>query len=654
MAVQLQYKKGEGQAYNNLGVVETIHDNKELAIGYYSKALKIREDLDDQKGVASLYNNIGNLYAEQDSFTAAIDNLKLSLRIRETLKDTVRIARVYHNLADAYADWGDYTAALDHAFKYREWSALTNDPYNLLNVQNLMGNILTELERWNEAGEYLQKAVQLAEQLENEWEMGIAYNNMGNHQDDLAEKLYKEGNFSKAYPEFLESISLLEKSLALRQKEGEQSSISDSYNNLGVVYKNFGSYYAELEKSDSATICYEKALGYFDQAMEIRNAEENSKGMIEVFNGIGDVKRRQELWKEAVGFAERCLAIAKRIQDGKSEQEAYQDLSKAYAGAGNYKVAYKFQKKYADIRHERLNEDRVRMNIRREALYGDFTKQIEIERKEAELRQAAIEKRALTVERRALAGGGMALLLLALLLFNRNRIKNKANKVLEEKNDIIESEREKSESLLLNILPEATAHELKKKGKTVARSYESVSVLFTDFESFTQLTEQMTAEELVSLLDDCYRQFDGVITRHGIEKIKTIGDAYMCAAGLPAPNDTHAHDLVQAGLEMQKVMKQINENRVTSGLRALTMRIGIHSGPVVAGVVGSKKFAYDIWGDTVNVAARMEASGEPGEVNISAATYEWVKNDFICHHRGKLSAKNKGELDMYFVEKAAK
>ena len=642
LAKKLAYEKGEGQAFNNWGVVETIHGNNVEAIKHYNEALSIRQSLDDRKGVASLYNNIGNLYAEQDSFQSAITNLKQSLEIRKTLKDTNRIARVYYNIANTYEHWGDYSAALDHAFDYQEWSALTEDSYNVLNAYNLMGNILSELERWEEAGENKEKAVLLAEELKDNWEMAIAYTNMANHKDDLGEIRYKKGDFKNALPDFLASIELQEKALALFQKEGDQSSIGGSYNNLGVVYKNFGSFYDAQEDNNSAKICFEKALNYLDQALAIRMEEEDSKGIIEVYNGVGDVKRRQGHYEEALVFAQKYLALAIEIEDGKFEQEAYKDLAKAYSGLEDYKSAFKFQKKYDKLRYQRLSEDRARMNTKREALFGDFNKQLEIERKEAELKQAATKQK-------ALLGGGLALLLLALLLFNQSRIKSKTNKRLEEKNKIIETERQKSENLLLNILPEATAEELKTKGKTTASSYDSVSVLFTDFKSFTQATEKMTADELVDLLDECYSAFDKIISKNGIEKIKTIGDAYMCAAGLPRPSETHAIDLVRTALEMQEEMKRINESRANKGLTTLQMRVGIHSGAVIAGVVGRKKFAFDIWGDTVNVAARMEAAGEVERVNISAATFELVKNDLNCEYRGKMKAKNKGEMDMYFV-----
>jgi len=152
------------------------------------------------------------------------------------------------------------------------------------------------------------------------------------------------------------------------------------------------------------------------------------------------------------------------------------------------------------------------------------------------------------------------------------------------------------------------------------------------------------------LLDEYYSAFDEIMSKNGIEKIKTIGDAYMCAAGLPIASKSHALDIVRTALEMQQFMGKTNEIRLGKGLPILQMRIGIHSGLVIAGVVGQKKFAYDIWGDTVNVAARMESAGEVGEVNISSVTFELVKNHFHCEYRGRMEAKNKGEMDMYFVK----
>lgn len=213
----------------------------------------------------------------------------------------------------------------------------------------------------------------------------------------------------------------------------------------------------------------------------------------------------------------------------------------------------------------------------------------------------------------------------------------------------LEKEKQRSDELLLNILPEEVAEELKLKGSAAARQFESVTVMFTDFKGFTQMAEKLTPAELVAEIDECFKAFDHIITKYDIEKIKTIGDSYMCAGGLPVANLTNATDIVNAALEIQAFILQHGEQRKKTGKEPFEIRIGIHTGPVVAGIVGIKKFAYDIWGDTVNIASRMESSGEPGKVNISGSTYELVKDRFDCVYRGKVQAKHKGEIDMYFV-----
>lgn len=215
---------------------------------------------------------------------------------------------------------------------------------------------------------------------------------------------------------------------------------------------------------------------------------------------------------------------------------------------------------------------------------------------------------------------------------------------------ILEKEKNRSEELLLNILPEDVAEELKSKGVAEARQIDFATVLFTDFKGFTQIAERLTPKDLVHEIHKCFSAFDEIMMRHGVEKIKTIGDAYMAAGGIPNPSPTHAIDVVKAALELQQYMHHHAKMKHANNEEFFELRIGIHTGPVVAGIVGVKKFAYDIWGDTVNTASRIENSGEVGKVNISGATYEHVKDYFRCTYRGKIDAKGKGEIDMYFVD----
>ncbi len=215
----------------------------------------------------------------------------------------------------------------------------------------------------------------------------------------------------------------------------------------------------------------------------------------------------------------------------------------------------------------------------------------------------------------------------------------------------VEQEREKSDKLLENILPKKIAEELKSTNVVKPQLIESATVLFTDFVGFTQISEKLSPEDLIRELDGCFSQFDEIILHNNLEKLKTIGDAYMCAGGLPVPNNTHAIDTCLAAMEFRSFMLQMGEIKKALELPFWELRIGIHTGPVTAGVIGNNKFAYDIWGDSVNTASRMESSGEKGEINISGTTYEKIKDYFECDYRGKIKAKGKGEVDMYFLKR---
>jgi class 3 adenylate cyclase len=234
--------------------------------------------------------------------------------------------------------------------------------------------------------------------------------------------------------------------------------------------------------------------------------------------------------------------------------------------------------------------------------------------------------------------GGFAVVLVFAGIFFSQRNKIKAGK-------------KKSDELLLNILPIEVAEELKVNGYAEAKMIDSVTVLFTDFKDFTKLSEQLSPKELVAEINECFSAFDLIMEKHGVEKIKTIGDSYMAAGGLPIANNTHPFDVVSAAMEIQQYMIDHKAKKIVEGKSYFQVRIGVHTGQVVAGIVGIKKFQYDIWGDTVNTASRMESSGEAGKVNISGITYRIVKDKFHCEYRGKVSAKGKGEIDMYFVDK---
>lgn len=211
---------------------------------------------------------------------------------------------------------------------------------------------------------------------------------------------------------------------------------------------------------------------------------------------------------------------------------------------------------------------------------------------------------------------------------------------------IILNEKKKSEELLLNILPKQVADELKINGKATTKKYDNVTILFTDFKDFTRMAPSVSPIKLVEELNEIYSHFDDIMEAFGVEKIETIGDAYFAACGVPVKNDNHAVQCIEAARQMFRYLDERNgKNKIQWKMRA-----GIHSGPVVAGVVGKKKYAYDLFGDTVNTASRMESNGEVGRINISETTYELIKGKYNCFHRGQINVKGKGNLNMYFID----
>jgi class 3 adenylate cyclase len=241
--------------------------------------------------------------------------------------------------------------------------------------------------------------------------------------------------------------------------------------------------------------------------------------------------------------------------------------------------------------------------------------------------------------------GGIMQYRLHLLQKRRSELENEVALRTRE----LAEEKQKSEELLLNILPAGLAEELKQNGFAKAKRHERVSVMFSDFKGFTKISEQLEPEELVAEIDHCFRAFDEITERHGLEKIKTIGDAYLLVGGISEKAEDQAKRVVLAALEIQEFMSAIAVERKLNGEHFFEARIGIHTGPLVAGIVGIKKFAYDIWGDTVNVASRMETNGVVGRVNLSGRTYELVREDFRCTHNGRYS-ENNADVEMYLVE----
>ena len=380
---------------------------------------------------------------------------------------------------------------------------------------------------------------------------------------------------------------------------------------------------------------YDKAIEFPTRAAKLAKDLDLKSDWAIALIGLGkSYKAKNDLTNATTKFLE-AEPIAIDVDAKYSLKEIYQGLSEIYSEKNDFKNTSKYQGLLLAVKDSIYNlETDKKLGTLQFTFDLDKQKnQISLLTKDQEIQQQEIARQKLV--RNGFIGGFAIVLVFSFLVYRqRNRIKK---------------EKKRSDELLLNILPEETAEELKETGTAKAKSYEMVSVLFTDFKNFTLASEKLSPEELVKEIDYCFGEFDKIITSLGLEKIKTIGDAYMCAAGLPIPDAHHAEKMVRAGLMMQDFILKNKKERQEKNQIYFELRCGIHSGPVVAGVVGTKKFAYDIWGDTVNIASRMESSGEPGKINISGTTYELVKDKFNCEYRGEIEAKGKGKVKMYYV-----
>lgn len=444
----------------------------------------------------------------------------------------------------------------------------------------------------------------------------------------------------------MDSFSLAKKYFS---KAIEDYSILKAKNRLNECYLWKGRLYLKVGKLDSAYF-------FINRTIEGKIGQKDSLRLIRSYAFLSEVYLEWNELDNAIYYAERSYEMEMSKTTEQDDEiaiiQASRVLAKAYEVKEDYKRAYFFidvYNKYSDHFQQGSTKQKV---ADMQSLF-EFKQKMQLEKlrqqNEKDLAEQRIAKE--KILRNAFLIGSALLLLLLIVLYNRFQLKQKANESLKNLYEIITHEKKRSDDLLLNILPEEVAEELKDKGKAEARNFDLVSILFTDFKAFTQLSENLSARDLVEEINACFEAFDGIMDKNKIEKIKTIGDAYMAAGGIPKPTEASIKNTVLAAIEMQAFISKRKVDMDRRNLPAFEMRVGIHTGPVVAGIVGVKKFQYDIWGDTVNTASRMESSGEIGKVNISRATYEWIKDepDFAFENRGKLRVKGKGELEMWFV-----
>ena len=602
--------KGEATAWFKAGRACNIAGLSKEALGYYEKALAIQKDFDDKTEMAVTLYQMGSTHQDMSNFVTSRDLVIQALGYFKQNNDELRMSICYNTLGNIQLSLGDDVKAISYFLSALSLSEKLKNDTEMSNNLNNIGIVYLNLEQYSKARTYFLRANALLEKSENE-----------------SAKLYSLGNIGITYSaenNFEKALYYFNQVLVIAQRDGSMTNIAQAYNSIARVYEDSGN--------------IPEALKYYKQALEINEEAGDKFSMIYNLVGLGDLSRTAGRFSEGASYFQRARAIAQEIGAPYPEKDALQGLTSLYQDAGRFDSAFKYLTLFSQLKDTLLNQENIAEIARKEVQY-DFDKKIVEEKllSELEINRQKSRKNIFLVS-------GLGLLVMAGGLYSRLRY-------IRRSRAVIQKEKDRSENLLLNILPAEVAEELKDKGYAEARHFDEVTVLFTDFKGFTSLAEQLTPTELVTEIDYCFRNFDEIITRYGIEKIKTIGDAYMCAGGLPVANRTNPTDVVKAALDIQRFMQEMKLQRISEGRPFFELRLGIHTGPVVAGIVGIKKFQYDIWGDTVNLASRMESSGEVGKVNVSQMTWEKINADFECTYRGKIEAKNKGTVDMYFVDR---
>lgn len=589
--------------------------DKSKAVEYGTQAKDLSQQIAYLRGEAYAFKSIGMAYYYQGMYVDASIYWQSALEVFEKMDNSLGICNMQSNLGAIYFNEGDNNKAIEYYLKSLKISEEINDTLRIATALINIGAVYYSKEATQHlAQEYYLRALPLSESLGDFDAIGTSAVNLGQfylgNENDSAALFY------------------FEKSLDAYRKS-ETGNVPYALLNIGRVY---------AFRKDYVT-----ALSYQNEAYYIASENNSRLEIAQTLLGLAGTYMEMGEIDEAISRYRRATELAEEIGSEYVQFDAYIGLSQAYAEVSDYQNAYDYHLKYNVLKDTLYNAE-MDKKIEAMTLLSEIDKQkgeINLLTKDQELKELTIKRQKLL--RNAIAITGVLILFLALGMLSRYRYVRRTKKIIED-------EKDRSDKLLLNILPEETAEELKEKGTATPKYYDMVTVLFTDFKGFTRIAEQLSPRELVAELDFCFHAFDKIIDKHNIEKIKTIGDAYMCAGGIPVANTSNPVDVVKAGLEISEFMEKLKRQKNARGEDSWELRIGIHTGPVIAGVVGKNKFAYDIWGDAVNLASRMESSGIPGKVNISGSTYKLVKEEFSCVHRGMIEAKNKGEVDMYIVD----
>lgn len=560
------------------------------------------------------YRQKGEYYTALATLDSALIMAAEDHNERGTLRLLIQTSIIRHML-------NDFDVALDLLFRAERIAEDHNDRNALAEINNNIGAIYHTQHEFFKAAEYYNRSIDIYLELDKRKEIGRAYNNFGVLWQDKKEPIT--------------ALDYHRRSLAIWEVFGDEGWVGVTNMHIGVCHKLMGN--------------LDSAVFYLKQSARTIERRKDRITQSMIYAELGDALMRSGNFGSAAHWCMKGLELSTELGSNIFQYQNCECLFEAYENMGEKGKALKYYKLYTALRDSSNNEQKLKEMTRIEMDHAFAQKQFadSIQRSQEQVLVELKHQEELANERadRNIAMGiGIGVLLLAGALWSRLRYVRKAQRMIKE-------ERDRSEQLLLNILPAEIAAELKQNGKAKAKRYDEVTILFTDFEQFTATAAKMPPADLVDEINQCFTRFDEICERHGIEKIKTVGDAYMAAGGIPVSDDRAAIKVLRAALDMQEFIVNRAAEREVLSLPAFRMRAGVHTGPVVAGIVGTKKFQYDIWGDSVNTASRIESSSQIDQVSISEATYQLVQQspEFRFSARGKVAAKGKGTLEMFYA-----
>ena len=615
-----------------------IPDSAEI---YYSKLLDLPKK-EEVYRINVLRKLVESFQQTENYEKALMYNLQIKSIMESSSQWTSELGLIYNNLGYTHNFMAKYEEAITWFLLAEDY--FQNTPAQLAILYTNLGVAHFNNGNINLAIQYLLKALSLTSDKN--------YEDKG-HINNILANIYLQNN------DFFNAQNFNNDAVEWADKSTNASLKSEVYATAAEIHTNLFEY-------EEAIADYQTHLSFRD-SLKLLSQQEQQKLLQEKLN-LGNTEKRIKLL--LIKDQMKDLTIQKLESEKKSQQLAFDNLNlqaqKTEAELANRETTLKNQKLETKQAQQQLLLTQGQLELQRkeqrlvELAQAEALATAKAERNKALL--AEEEQRALTLQKekefnalalesqqRTIAAAqrnNLLLLLISLLVLAGLIYTWQTNKKLGQQKLKIEAEQEKSERLLLNILPVSVAQELKEKGKAIPKRYNSVSILFSDFVDFTRISARSTPEQIIHELNECFMGFDAIMEAEGIEKIQTVGDGYLAVGGLPDETPDHAIRCVQAAKKMIAFLEKRNQHSAIQW----KARIGIHSGPITAGVVGTKKFAYNIFGDTVNTASRIETAGAQGRINVSASTYHLIKDTFECEYRGKISAKGKGDLDMYFVQ----